>query len=202
MKTIETIYNYIITNWIEIAGSILSLIYLYLSIKQKTSLWVYGFLCSALYIVVFFESKFYADMTLQFYYLGVSIYGWISWRLGKEHTGSDLPVKKIRLKQAIPLLLATIVIYIFYYFVLVRYTDSPVPKADSLVTALSIIATWMLARKFIEHWLIWIFVDGFSSGLFFYKHLYPTAILFIVYTFMAIVGYFQWRRSLQQQRET
>jgi nicotinamide mononucleotide transporter len=67
---------------------------------------------------------------------------------------------------------------------------------DSLTTALSITATWMLAKKYIEHWLIWIFVDLFSAGLYVYKELWPTVILFLVYTVMAVVGYIEWKKDL------
>jgi len=193
----NAVLNYITDNYVELTGSLLSLIYLYLSVKQKVSLWVFGFLCSLLYIVVFFRSKFYADMSLQFYYLFVSIYGWLSWKLGKQKSGRDVPVRKTRLKEAVVLAVAAILVYVAYYLVLINYTDSPLPKADSFTTALSIVATWMLARKMIEHWLLWIIVDGMSAGLYFYKELYPTAILFIVYTAMAIVGYIQWRKSMQ-----
>lgn len=193
----NAVLNYITDNYVELTGSLLSLIYLYLSVKQKVSLWVFGFLCSLLYIVVFFRSKFYADMSLQFYYLFVSVYGWLSWKLGKQKSGRDVPVRKTRLKEAVVLAVAAILVYVAYYLVLINYTDSPLPKADSFTTALSIVATWMLARKMIEHWLLWIVVDGMSAGLYFYKELYPTAILFIVYTAMAIVGYIQWRKSMQ-----
>ncbi|MDD2285020.1 MAG: nicotinamide riboside transporter PnuC [Paludibacter sp.] len=188
--------QYIQQHYIEIIGSVLSLIYLYLSIKQRISLWIFGFLCSALYIVVFFQSKFYADMSLQFYYLGVSVFGWISWKTGKQHSGKELPVKKTKKLQALVLSLITFVVFLLYYFVLSRYTDSPLPFADSFTTALSITATWMLARKLIEHWLLWVVVDALSAGLYIYKELYPTAILFFVYTVMAVVGWMQWRRSL------
>lgn len=189
--------SYIQTNWIEILGSVLSFIYLYLSVKQKSSLWIFGFLCSALYIVVFFQSKFYADMTLQFYYMFVSIYGWINWKRGKETTGKQLPVTRVPSKTALYLTGISVLIFSAYYFIL-KNTDSPLPVGDSFTTALSIVATWMLARKYIEYWLVFIVVDAVSSALYFYKELYPTAVLFIFYTVMAVIGYFQWRKSLQE----
>jgi nicotinamide mononucleotide transporter len=71
---------------------------------------------------------------------------------------------------------------------------------DSLTTALSITATYMLAKKFIEHWLIWIFVDIFSAGLYVYKNLWPTVILFLVYTVMAVIGYKSWKKDLIAQQ--
>ena len=196
-KTMEVVIAYLQANWIELAGSVLSIIYLYLSIKQRVSLWIFGFLCSLLYVVVFFQSKFYADMSLQFYYLGVSAFGWISWKAGKPENRKELPVKRTTPLSGAIILVIALVLYFLYYFILSEYTDSPLPKADAFTTALSIVATWMLARKMIENWWLWIIVDSVSAGLYFYKALYPTAILFVIYTVMAIIGYRQWKKSLQ-----
>ena len=190
----DKVLNYLQVNWVEITGSILSLIYLYLSIRQKVSLWIFGFLASALYVVVFFDSKLYADMSLQLYYLVVSVYGWINWKRGKEE--KELPATVTTNKMWLKLALATVAIYFIYYLVLLYFTDSSIPKSDSLVGALSIIATWMLARKLIENWLVWIVVDALCVGLYVYKGLYPTVILFVIYTVMAVVGYFQWRKTI------
>ena len=187
--------TYIQENWVELLGSVLSFIYLYLSVKQKSSLWIFGFLCSLLYMVVFFQSKFYADMTLQVYYLVVSVYGWINWKFGKTKAGKEILITHTPKKIVPILIIIAVAIYFAYYFVL-RQTDSPLPRADSLTTALSIVATWMLAKKYIEYWLVFVFVDGLSAGLYFYKDLYPTAILFVVYTVMAVVGYYQWRKTM------
>jgi len=195
-KTMEVVFTYLQANWIELLGSALSIIYLYLSIKQKVSLWIFGFLCSSLYVVVFFQSKFYADMSLQFYYLGVSVFGWISWKAGKPENRKELPVKRTTPLSGAIILVIALVLYFLYYFILSEYTDSPLPKADAFTTALSIVATWMLARKMIEHWWLWIIVDSVSAGLYFYKALYPTAILFVIYTVMAVIGYRQWKKSL------
>ena len=197
-KTMEVVFTYLQANWIELLGSVLSIIYLYLSIKQKASLWIFGFLCSALYVVVFFQSKFYADMSLQFYYLVVSVFGWISWKAGKPENRKELPVKRTTPLSGVIILLIALILYFVYYFILTGYTDSPLPKADSFTTALSIVATWMLVRKMIEHWWLWIIVDSVSAGLYFYKALYPTAILFVIYTIMAIIGYLQWKKSLSK----
>ncbi|HRZ96476.1 MAG TPA: nicotinamide riboside transporter PnuC [Paludibacter sp.] len=186
--------NYIQNNWVEISGAILSLIYLYLSIKQKASLWIFGLMSSVLYVVVFIQSKLYADMSLQFYYVFISIYGWINWKFGREVVENELPVKRLSRKMILILIGITILIYGAYFVLLNYFTDSKVPKFDSLIGALSVVATWMLARKYIENWLVWIVADGLAIGLFVYKELYPTAILFIVYTVMSVVGYRQWSK--------
>ncbi|MDD4993665.1 MAG: nicotinamide riboside transporter PnuC [Paludibacter sp.] len=191
-----TFLTYIKSNWIEIIGAILSLIYLYLSIRQKVSLWFFGIVSSVFYIVVFFESKLYADLSLQVYYVVISIYGWMNWNRGKESTGKDLPPTRMSKRLWVNLTFATAIIYFAYYLVLTKFTDSTVPKADSLVGALSIVGTWLLARKYIENWLIWIVADGLCVGLYVYKGLYPTVILFVIYTAMSVDGYLQWRKTV------
>jgi len=196
------IADYLKTHWVEITGAVLSVIYLFLSIKQKSALWIFGFISSAFYVVIFFQSKFYADMSLQFYYLVVSVYGWINWqRKTGETKNSTLPTTRISgKKQYLEYIAGTIAVYLIYFFILYFLTDSPFPIADSVVGAFSVIATWMLAKKKIENWIVWIFVDAFAAGLYFYKNLYPTAVLFIVYTIMAVVGYFQWNKEMKQSQ--
>ena len=191
--------NYFQTNWIEIVGAVLSLLYLFMSIKQNISLWLFGFLASAFYVVVFFETKFYADMSLQFYYLIISVYGYLNWKYGTHQQGKELPISNISKSTMLQLLLASVIIYFIYYIILSKYTDSTIPIADSIVGMLSVIGTWMLARKIIENWLVWIIADALACGLFFYKELYPTAILFIIYTLMAVVGYWQWKKTMKSK---
>lgn len=190
----QQIITYIRINWIEIVGAMLSLIYLYLSIKQRVSLWFFGIISSLFYIVVFFQTKFYADMSLQFYYVVISIYGWINWKNGI--TGNELPTNQTSKKLILISIIITIVIYFIYYLVLAKFTDSTIPKSDALIGALSIVATWMLARKFIENWLVWIAADALCVGLYIYKGLIPTAILYVIFTVMAWVGYQQWKKSM------
>lgn len=189
----QLVFNWIINNYIEISGSILSLIYLYFSIKQKIALWFFGLVSSALYIVVYFNAKFYADMGLQFYYVFVSIYGWFYWKKGKNIADTK-KIKRTDLKTATILFLITLVIFIIIGWFLDTQTDSQIPYWDSFTTSASITATWMLARKHIEHWLIWIVVDSVSLCLYIYKDLYPTSVLFVIYTVMAFVGYFAWKK--------
>jgi nicotinamide mononucleotide transporter len=190
-----TFLNYIIENWIELLGATISFIYIYFSIRQKIGLWILGFLSSALYVVVFFQSKLYADMTLQFYYLGVSIYGWIHWRKQVNEEGVGLKIQLLKKSQILRLASGTLFIFVSYYWVLIRYTDSQVPVGDSFITALSIVGTWMLAKKLLENWLIWIVANGLSIVLFLYKGLYPTVLLSMVYTVMSVIGYWEWRKK-------
>lgn len=188
--------NWLLENRIELLGFILSIIYLYLSVKQNVWCWFFGFACSALYVIVFFNSKLYADMSLQFYYVIVSIYGWWNWIFGKKSkTEKTIPIINLSKKTAIASFFIFLLIWGVYFFVLKNYTDSNIALPDSFATAVSIVATWMLTRKIIEHWLLWIFIDSFSIFLFLYKGLHLTAILFGIYTIMAIVGYKEWKKE-------
>ncbi len=188
-------------NIIELLGAILGLAYIYFSIRQNILTWPIGLFTSVLYIIVFYQSGFYADMGLQVYYVVISIYGWLYWLKGLKPVDRDkIPVKRTSKKLWLKIGIITIIVYAVILFVLLNFTDSSVPFMDSLTTALSITATWMLARKYIEHWLIWIFVDLFSSGLYMYKSLWPTVILFLVYSLMAILGYREWRKDLKWEQ--
>lgn len=191
-------------NIIEITGALLGLLYIFFSIRQNIFTWPTGLLTSLLYTVVFFRSGFYADMGLQVYYVVVSIYGWYYWLYGAKDKGdsnSQAIIRKTPRKILLLCLLATVIFFILLVGILLFFTDSTVPYMDSMTTALSITATWMLARKYIEHWLIWIFVDLVSAGLYIYKGLWPTMLLFIVYTIMAVVGYTEWKKELTRQFE-
>ncbi|NOU61343.1 nicotinamide riboside transporter PnuC [Marinifilum caeruleilacunae] len=187
--------NWITDNIVEIIGTISGLIYLYLEIKQNKWLWPVGLLTSVMYIYVFFVAKLYADMSLQFYYVFISIYGWILWSRGKSKE-DELPVTRLQLKLSLKLAAASLAIYAFIAYILVNYTDDTVPYWDAFTTAFSVIATWMLARKILEQWLVWIVVNSVSLGIYIYKDLNFTAILFFFYTTMAVVGYMQWKKDM------
>jgi len=189
--------NWLLNNYIEVLGALTGLIYLYLEIKQNIWLWPLGIVTSAFYIYVFFTTKFYADMGLQVYYLVISFYGWWHWLYGGGSSETDeLPITKTSMKQWFYISLASIVLFVLMVFVLKNLTDSPVPFGDAFVTSLSITATWMLARKLIEQWWIWVVVNLVSLVLFIWKGLYPTSILFFFYFTMAVVGYFEWKKEM------
>ena len=196
---LQQILHWINSNYIELLGLIFGLLYVILSIKQNIWCWPVGFITSAWYIYVFFISKFYADMGLQVYYLFVSVYGWYNWMFGaRSKKQDDLKISKTSLKLAIVLILVTLTLFGVISFILVNYTDSELPYWDSFTTAASFVATWMLAKKIIEHWIIWVIVDFVSLCLYIYKGLYPTVLLFAVYTILAILGYYAWKKELKK----
>lgn len=189
--------DWLVLNGLELFGTISALIYLYFSIKQNVWLWPLGFLASAVYAVVYLRSGFYADMGLQIYYLVISIYGWYHWVFGQSNLEKEaLTVQRLNMRLGLILLGVSLLLFVLIAFVLDFFTDSDVPIGDALTTAFSITATWMLARKIIEHWLVWVVVDLLAMCLYAYKGLYLTAGLFLVYTLMAVVGYRQWQKQM------
>jgi nicotinamide mononucleotide transporter len=192
------VFQWIIDHYVEVCGTFTGFLYLGFSIRQHPLTWPVGLLNAVFYIFVFFSSKIYADMTLQFYYVAISIYGWWYWYHGSA-SGNSLKVTRTNTALWLKLSILFLLLFVAIAFVLIRFTDSQVPYWDAITTSLSILATWMLARKKIEHWLVWVFVDAISIGLFIVKELYPTTLLFIVYTLLAIYGYIEWERELSRE---
>lgn len=192
--------EWLTNNWLELFGTLSGFLYIYLEIKSKVWLWPVGLLTSALYIVVFYNAKFYADMGLQWYYLFISIYGWIHWLKGGTEKGKNsLHIHNVP-KEFIPqLTIITIALFILMGYILDNFTDSTIPWWDASTTSLSITATWMLARKYIEQWYIWIIVNFVSLGLYIYKDLHITVALFIAYFILSIIGLKQWQAKQKTQ---
>ena len=247
------LYNWLSDNYIEIFGAVAGIIYVFLEIRQNIWLWPVGIATSAVYIIVFFTNKFYADMSLQGYYLVISVLGWYWWVRGTEHRaqgeeqrvmntghgagstkqeagntqlpsleigarrrfrdsgslprdsggsevgyegGKRLIVSRLRIRTGIILTVVFSALFTVMWLVLDKLTDSPVPGWDSFITSLSIIATWMLARKIYEHWYLWIIVNAASVILFITRGLYPTVILYLIYFAMSFAGLRAWKRSL------
>lgn len=186
--------------WIEIFGVVTGILFVILEVRQNRFLWPLGILSSAIYIYVFFNGKFYADMGLQVYYVLISIYGWHYWtRRGGTRREKELPVVHIRRKQVVVLTLIFAATWFGLYYILHHFTDSPVPVGDAFTSALAIIATWMLTRKILEQWILWILANLVSLSLYIYKGLYPTVILYAVYAGMAVYGYLEWKKSMKAE---
>lgn len=205
-------------NYIEVFGAIAGIIYVFLEIRQNIWLWPVGIITSAVYIWVFFKGKIYADMTLQGYYLVISCLGWYWWnrtkngRVGEEVMGRKkeeekvrkeekefLQVTRLKFRTGVILAVVFLLLYGIMWIILSHLTDSPVPERDSFLTSLSIIATWMLARKIYEHWFLWIVVNFVSVVLFVTRGLYPTVILYLVYGLMSFVGLKAWKKTISTE---
>lgn len=187
-------------NYIEVIAASLGFIAIYLQIKQKIWYWPVSIILVSLYIIVYIRARLYADMSLQVYYLVISFYGWHHWLFGKRDAQNDkLAITFASRRLGIILFLISIALFFSIAAVLIHFTDSDLPYWDAFTTALSFVATWMLARKIIENWLVWIIVDAISIGIYIYKELYPTTILFTVLTILAVVGYIAWKKDANKQ---
>jgi len=185
---------------LEIFGTIVGLVYLWLEYKASIYLWIASIIMPAIYIFVYYDAGLYADAGINVYYLLAAIYGWIFWTFGgKKNEKGKLPITHTPTRFILPLTLVFIVAFIIIAWILISFTDSSVPFLDSFTTALSIIGMWMLARKYVEQWLVWIGVDIVSSGLYVYKELNFTAALYALYTIIAIFGFLKWKRIMQSQ---
>ena len=196
---IHSITEWIAGNYVELLGAILGLIYIWFSVRQKILTWPVGLLSSVFYIVIFFQARLYAGMGLQVYYAAMSIYGWYYWAKGRNiDTGEKINVSFTRPRVWMMIVAAFVVIFILIVLVLKNYTDSDVPFIDAFTTTAGIIATWMMARKLIENWIIWVFTDLISVFLYIEKQLWVTALLYLVFTTMAILGFIEWRKNLKK----
>lgn len=181
---------------IEWIAAGLVLVSVYLSTREQIWAWPTAIAAVTLYAIVFWQSHVYAQVGLQAFFFAISVYGWYHWLHGGEGK-TALRVSRITARTASLAALAWVAGTLALWWVLVRYTEAPsLPLVDAALSAASLIAQWMLSRKLLENWLIWIAADVCYVGFFLALGLYPTAVLYVVLTGVATKGYFDWRRSL------
>lgn len=140
-------------------------------------------------------------MVLQLFYVGMGVYGWWQWRQTLAETG-EFHVNRIAKKLLAGLIIFGMLAIPLFGYLLDTYTDSDLPYWDSYTTVFSFIATWMMARRFIQNWVIWIVVDASCVAIYSYKGLNATALLFVIYTLMAIYGLYHWNQILRNGQKT
>lgn len=191
------------TNFLEIFGTIVGLLYLWFEYRASIYLWIVGIIMPAIYIFVYYDAGLYADFGINIYYLIAAVYGWFFWVWGRRKHSSnaskELPIVHTPRRYYLPLVLIFVLSFIGIAWILIYFTDSNVPWLDSFTTALSIVGMWMLARKYIEQWWAWIVVDIVCCGLYIYKDLYFTSALYGLYSIIAIFGYFKWKKLMLAQ---
>lgn len=182
-------------HWLEYFGVATGFLYLLLEIRQHRAMWVVGLLSSLVYVFVFFFAKIYADMGLSIYYVAISIYGFRAWTKGTEAAQESIVYRHATLPLLTGIMAAILVLHVALYLVLRYLTDSPIPMGDAFTTAVGIVATWMLARRIIEHWIFWVVVNFVSVYIYFLRGLYPTMLLYTCYGLLAVVGYHTWKKK-------
>ncbi len=188
--------DFIVAHWLDIVTTVLGLAYILLEYRASVWMWAVGFVMQALGIVLYYQKGLYADCGMEFYYLAMTVYGYWRWVRGTA-TKKALPIRHFPPHLVLPWLVIIVVVWGIIYWLLVTFTNSNVPLADSFTTALSIIGIWALAHKYLEQWFIWIAVDVVTCILYAYKDIPFKSCLYGLYVIIAILGYLKWRRLMQ-----
>jgi nicotinamide mononucleotide transporter len=186
-------------HYLEWIAVITGLLYVFFTIRNNILLWIFGIVSSGLYIWIFYQSGIYAYALLYGYYVAIGFYGWYNWSAKQkdpEKQGTDLRIHQASRVYLIACLAITALLVWPIYLILKKFTSSDLALTDALLTSGGMVATWMLTQKIIEQWLFWIAIDLLSLGVMIYKGLYPSALLFLTYTLLAIKGYLEWKKQL------
>lgn len=180
-------------NWsiIESVAVIFSISYVILAAKENVWCWAAATVSVILYIYICFTAQLYAETGLQIFYLIMAIYGYYNWNTNNR----KLQITEWSVRKHLFLILIGALLSFLMGFYFATYTDSKMPIIDSFTTVFSIIATYMIIKKVLENWLYWIVIDLVSVYLYYNRELQLTSILFMVYTIVAIIGYFTWLRK-------
>lgn len=192
---------------IEILGFAVGLLYLWWEYHADRRMWFASMVMPCFSMWIYFSKGLYADFSINIYYLAIAIYGYIAWTrknrrpaagtsTGQEEQKAQLPITHTPPKMALLCAGAALLLWALLYLGLNYLTDSTVPLADAFTTALSIVGMWMLARKYIEQWLVWIAVDAVCVGLYIYKGIFFYAALYAIYTVIAFYGYRKWKKLM------
>ena len=180
----------------EIFGFLTGAACVALLVRQNIWNWPLGIANNITFVVLFYRHGLYADVGLQVFYIAISIYGWWHWLHGGRGHGR-LTVSRVGPATAVLLAGAVAALTLILSTLLRRYTNSTVPVLDSLITSLSLVAQFMMTRKWIENWPVWILANCVSVGLLIYKGLYVTSLLYVVYQVLCVMGWKQWLRAAE-----
>ncbi len=165
-------------------------------------MWVVGFFMQILGIILYYQKGLYADCGMEFYYLSMTVYGFWMWMRPSSQTPQSAskndkaaPPTFFPSHLIFPAILILGILWFAIWWLLVTFTNSNVPVADSFTTAMSVVGIWALARKYVEQWLLWIAVDAVSCYLYFLKEIPFKGSLYALYVVIAIIGYWRWRRQ-------
>lgn len=193
---------------LEVLGFSVGLLYLWWEYHADARLWLASIVMPTISMWIYFRKGIYADFAINIYYFLMAIYGYLAWTRStrrntdeahREKNTPELHITHLRGRKLLATAGIAAALWAGIYCVLRFLTDSTVPLADALTTALSIVGTWMLSRKHIEQWLVWIVVDIVCVCLYIYKGIYFYATLYAIYTVIAGFGYRKWRRMMREQ---
>lgn len=181
---------------LQLTGVALGLLYLWLEYRADIRLWIVGLVMPMVHGALYYASGLYADAAMNAYYVLAGLYGLAVWHRAPRRQGKELRIGRTPAAVAGRLAGIYLLLHAAIYLLLARLTNSTVPFWDSLTTALSIAAMWMLSRKYVEQWLVWLVVDVVTAGLYLYKGIPFTAGLYVLYSVLAVAGYRRWLRQI------
>jgi len=175
---------------------VLAIAYLLLAIREKVLCWLFAFISTAIYTVLFWDVSLLMDSALNVYYMLMAVYGWYSWTRGGTN-GDEQPhalaIRSMSGRQHVFVIAGIAVLSLASGYLLSEYSSAAWPYIDSFTTWASVITTYLVARKYLENWLYWIVIDAVSVPLYIERGLNLTALLFAAYVVIAVAGYVSWR---------
>ncbi len=180
--------------WIEYLGFGTGLICVVLNTKQKMLAWPFALASVICYGFVFFEAKLFGDAFLQLFFLLNIVYGWWHWHHQIKHKQSFMP-QQLSISGKLYTFFGLLICFWGIYTYLKKFTTSDVPFLDAITTSLSMVAQLLLNTKKIENWVLWCIADVIYVGLYLYKGLYPTALLYFIFTIIAVYGFLEWNKQ-------
>ena len=187
---------------LEIIAFALSLACVIFNAKGHVLNWPLAILSSLAYSWVFQEAKLFGDAALQLVFVVLAIYGWIKWIKKPNISSPVVFFSHIPKKLLIHIIIACPLLFLVIRFTLIQYTSSDVPNIDAFLTATSLIATYMSAHKWIENWLVWAAVDVIYIGLYIFKDLHLTALLYGLFVILCVIGWHQWSKLIDAESHT
>lgn len=201
---------------LEVLGFLTGLLYLWWEYHADWKMWYASMVMPFISMWIYLSKGIYADFAINVYYLVIAVYGFIAWtRHGRGHfkdsvkspespenseaSKKELAISHITLPMLAGCVGAFVILWGALYWLLSNLTDSTVPLPDAFTTAASIVGMWMLARKYIEQWITWILVDMVCVWLYWYKGIPFYAVLYAIYTVIAVFGYRKWLRLMPRQ---
>ena len=189
---------------LDIITALLGLAYILFEFYASKWMWAVGFIMQLLGIVLYYQKGIYADCAMEFYYLGMTVYGFLCWK-GFLHRSAAkaqgaMPITHMPQQRGLLFALLAAALWGAIYYLLDNFTDSTVPALDSFTTALSMVGIWALAHKYLEQWIVWIMVDIVTCFLYHTKGLPFKSALYALYVVIAIAGFFRWRKLMLAER--
>jgi nicotinamide mononucleotide transporter len=178
------------TSWLELAAVLLSLGMVLCTITENHWGWPLAALSSGLYFILFWSQRLYGDAWLQVLFAALAMWGWSVWLRGVD--GVSLPITRMTPRSRWQMIFLAGLLWLLTGLTLLNLTDTDVPWWDGFPTAVSLIGQYLLARKHLENWAVWIIVNSVAAGLFAWKELWLTALLYLIFIGLSVVGWRHW----------